>query len=217
MEHTDMTLETVANCFRAMGSVGAPLTSPHPMVRVRENDTLAIRQVLDLGARGILVPLVEDAAGAKKAVAAAKYPPLGVRGFAYMRANRQGEDFDHYARSANEDITVVIMVESAKAVSNIDELLATDGVDGVFLGPYDLSGSLGVTGQVDHPLVKKAMTTVVAACKNAGKAAGLHVVRPTGERVKRALDDGFTFLALGMDTVFLIEGSKAAVRLARGV
>lgn len=216
MEHTDITLETAANCFRAMDSVGAPLTSPEPMVRVRENDTLAIRQVLDLGARGILVPLVEDAVGAKQAVAAAKYPPLGIRGFAYVRANSLGENFDHYARTANDDISVIIMVESAKAVSNIGELLAVDGVDGVFLGPYDLSGSLGVTGQVDHPLVKGAMKTVVAACKKSGKAAGLHVVRPTADRVKRALDDGFTFLALGMDTVFLAEGAKAAVQIARG-
>lgn len=206
LEHTDITLETTANCFRAMDKAGCI-----PFARVRENDTLAIRQVLDIGARGILVPLVHDAEGAKRAVRSAKYPPDGVRGFAYGRMNGWGADFDAYAKGANDDIAVIAMIESREAVENIGSILSVDGLDGVFLGPYDMSGSFGVPGETGHPLVREACRKVVEACRSAGKAAGLHVVRPTDANVKALFDDGFTFAALGADSVFLGEGAVAAL------
>lgn len=109
-----------------------------PMVRVRENDMLAIRRMLDAGARGVIVPLVDTAEQARKAVLAAKYPPQGVRGFAFCRANDWGADFNGYTARANEDIAIVIMAESARAVENINEILDVEDVDGVFIGPYDL-------------------------------------------------------------------------------
>ena len=192
-----------------------PGRKPLPFVRVRENDTMAIRQMLDVGAWGIFVPLVNSAEEAKKAVAAAKYPPQGVRGFAYYRSNDYGEHFTEYVEQANDNIVVIIMIESKEGVENIDEILAVKGVDGVFLGPYDMSGSYGIVGQIDHPTIVKAKERVVAACKNAGKSAGLHVVLPTEEQIGGAIEAGFTLIALGMDDIFLDRAAKEAYSFAQ--
>jgi 2-keto-3-deoxy-L-rhamnonate aldolase RhmA len=204
-EHTDIDLTATANLFRAMG--GRPVV---PMVRVRENSTLAIRQALDIGAMGVIVPLVDTADDAARAVAAARYPPDGVRGFAYMRANRHGQAFAEYVGTANSEVAVVVMIESRVAVDSVDAILAVPGVDGVFIGPYDLSGSYGIPGQTDSAPVRSACQRVLAACGRAGKSAGLHVVRPTAAAVAQAIEQGFTFLAVGVDVVFLAESAAAA-------
>ena len=211
-EHTDIDIEVFTGIARGMYGRGSV-----PMARVRENDTLAIRQVLDAGAQGVIVPLVNSAEGAKKAVAAAKYPPEGVRGFAFCRVNNWGVDFDKYAKTANEDVAVVVMIESRQAVENIDEILAVDGVDGVFIGPYDMSGSYGITGQTSHPMIKDACRIVVEACKKHKKSAGLHIVIPEDESIKRAIEDGFTFIALGIDGVFLDKSARTAIQVAKEV
>ena len=206
-EHTDIDIQVFSALARGMFGRGAA-----PMARVRENDTLAIRQVLDAGAAGVIVPLVNTAEEAAKAVAAAKYPPDGVRGFAYCRANNWGTDFDCYAESANRDVAVVVMIESKQAVENIDAILAVNGVDGVFIGPYDMSGSYGITGKTSHPVIQDACKKVAEACRRFGKSAGMHIVKPDEDTVDRALRDGFTFIALGMDTVYLDEASCKALK-----
>ena len=211
MEHTDIDNAAFASLARGMHGRGSA-----PLARVRENDTVAIRQVLDLGAQGVIVPLVHTAAEAERAVAAAKYPPRGVRGYCFSRMNEWGVDFDDYALLANHEIAVVVMIESRQGVENIDAILAVDGVDGVFIGPYDLSGSYGVAGQTDHPKVLEGGRRVLEACKSARKAAGMHVVIPDESAIRRAVDDGYTFLAVGVDTVFLARGGAEAVTLARG-
>jgi len=207
MEHTDIDNPTFTALVRGMHGRGVV-----PLARVRGNDTLAIRQVLDLGAQGVIVPMVHTAEDAERAVAAAKYPPRGVRGYCFSRMNDWGTDFDSYAAQANDDIAVVAMIESQKGVENIDAILAVDGVDGVFIGPYDLSGSFGVPGQTGHEKVQAGCQRVLDACKAAGKAAGLHVVLPERDAVAKALADGFTFVAVGVDTVFLQGGAEDAVK-----
>ncbi len=182
-----------------------------PLVRVKENAILPIRRALDLGAMGVIVPLVNNKEDAAKAVTAAKYPPEGIRGFAFHKGNNWGVDFDEYAHSANNKILVFVMIESKEAVDNIDSILAVNGIDGIFIGPYDMSGSYGIVGQTDAAEIKDACSKVSEACKKAGKAAGIHIVLPTAENVKDAVSGGFTFLALGMDTVFLVNGAKEAM------
>ena len=209
-EHADMSLADFSNIARGMNGTGAV-----PFARVRENDTLAIRQILDAGARGVIVPLVNTAEEAVKAVVASNFPPEGVRGFAFCRANNWGADFDEYAKTANHETVVIIMVESKQAVENIDEILEVRGVDGVFIGPYDMSGSYGVVGQTNHDSVREACATVLEACKRHGKAAGIHIVDPAKEVIEKAISDGFTFIALGMDTVFISGASREALRAAR--
>lgn len=206
MEHTETSLESFTNIVRAMERYGT-----FPMVRASENNVIEIRRYLDCGAKGIIVPMVRSAQDAQNAVAACKYPPEGVRGFAFVRANDWGERFDDYVKRANDETIVIVMIETKDAVENIDEILSVEGVDGVFIGPYDLSGSYGIPGQTAHKQVKDAMQTVLAACKRHNKAAGQHIVTPTTENVAEAISAGFTFLALGMDTVFLSEGAKSAL------
>ena len=209
-EHSDIELESFTAIARAMGKKG-----PVPFARVRENDTLAIRQVLDCGAGGVIVPLVNTAQEAEKAVRAAKFPPQGERGFAFCRANNWGGDFDAYAKSANHAVAVIIMIETKTAVENIEEILQVEGVDGLFIGPYDLSGSYGVVGQTQHENVVLARKKVVGACKKYGKLAGLHDVCPSEASIKGAVAEGFTFLALGTDGYFLNEKAGAALKIAR--
>jgi len=209
-EHTDIGPAEFAALARGMYGRG-----PVPLARVRENDTLAIRQVLDMGAMGVIVPLVDSAAEAQAAVRAAKYPPTGVRGFAFHRGNNWGTDFADYAARANDDIAVVVMIESKRAVENIDAILAVEGVDGVFIGPYDMSGSYGMPGKTGEPVIRAACATVVNACRHAGKAAGIHVVIPTRESIEQTVREGFTFIAVGVDTIFLSQGATEAMATAR--
>jgi 2-keto-3-deoxy-L-rhamnonate aldolase RhmA len=206
MEHTDIDVAAFASLARGMHGRGAV-----PMARVRENDTLAIRQALDMGAQGVIVPLVHNAEDAGRAVAAAKYPPLGVRGYCFSRMNDWGEDFAAYAAAANEEIAVVVMIESRQGVENIDSILAVDGVDGVFIGPYDLSGSYGVPGETRHEQVLAGCQRVLGACKAAGKTAGLHVVIPDPAAVEQAVRDGYRFVGLGVDSVFLAGAARRAL------
>lgn len=202
-EHTDIDVEGFAGIARGLYSRG-----PEPFARVRENDTLAIRQVLDAGAQGIIVPLIESAEEAKRAVAAAKFPPQGIRGFSFCRGNNYGIDFDRYVMEANQNIAVVVMIESKRAIDNIDEIISVDGVDGVFIGPYDLSGSYGIPGKTNDAIVKNGCLKILEACSKAKKSAGIHIVIPNPENIKQALKDGFTFIAVGADIVFLNQISR---------
>ncbi len=208
-EHSDIDVELFANLARGMYGRGAI-----PLARVRENDTLAIRQMLDIGAQGVVVPLVNNAQDAQKAVSAAKYPPLGVRGFCISRMDNYGIDFEEYVQHANDDIAVVVMIESQEAVQNISEILDVEGVDGVLVGPYDLSGSYGIPGQIDHPIMEEAYQKILQVSQGAGKAAGLHAVIPDPAAVKGAIAQGYTFLAVGMDSVFLSRAARAALDIA---
>lgn len=197
-EHTDIDLPTITNLMRAMAG-----SQTIPLIRTRSMDPIFIRQVLDLGATGVIVPLVDSAETVRQAVAASKYPPQGVRGYCYSRMNNYGNDFDRYAAEANEQTVVIAMIETKAGVDNIEEILAVEGLDGVFLGPYDLSGAYGLPGQLDHPTVREARTKVLEACLKMGKTAGIHIVHANPEVVRLALSEGFTFLALGADIIAL--------------
>lgn len=209
-EHTEVTTSQLADLLRAMA--GRDVV---PLVRVRENQVMAIRLPLDIGAMGVIVPLVNTAEEAAAAVAAAKYPPQGIRGFAFTRSNLYGADFTRYAAEANDQTIVVVMIESRSAVENVEAIMATPGVDGSLIGPYDLSGSYGVPGQTAHPLVREACAKVARVSREQGKAAGIHIVIPDGAGVRSALEQGFTFIALGMDDVFMESSARQTLRSAR--
>jgi 2-keto-3-deoxy-L-rhamnonate aldolase RhmA len=209
IEHTDIDVTTLTALLRGMYGRGVAA-----IARVSTNDVIEIRRALDVGVEGVLVPFVSTAEQARRAVAAAKYPPAGVRGFSFSRANDWGVRFAEDALSANEETAVIVMIESKEGVENIDDIVAVEGLDAVFIGPYDLSGSYGIVGQTQHPVVRDACRRVVEACERAGKSVGLLVVRPTPEAVEQVIDDGFTLLCLGLDTVFLDEGARATRALA---
>ncbi len=158
---------------------------------------------MDVGATGVIAPLVNSPEQARGVVRAVKYPPEGDRGVGFCRANMYGMDFDRATAAANDETFVCAQIEHIKAVENIDEILSVPGVDAVFIGPYDLTASMGVTAQFDHPEVKGAMQRVLAACLKSGTAAGIHVVQPDPEEVLRRFDEGYRLIAYSLDIVML--------------
>lgn len=209
LEHGAIDLETTANIFRALGNFDCV-----PVARLPLNDPIWIHRTLDAGARGLIIPMVKTAAEAEAAVREARYPPRGARGFGYSRANLYGADFDSYIASANDEIAMVMQIEHRDAIENLDAILSVDGVDGVIIGPLDLSGSLGVTGQLEHPQMVAALEKYRSTCRARKKAAGLHIIRPDEKNVRRALDEGCTMLALGVDAVFLEQSARASLKAA---
>lgn len=212
MEHTEIDMKVTSEIFS-----GLQKSQCIPAARVSSNTVMDIRKPLDLGAQIIIVPLVNGEEDARNAVHYAKYPPEGVRGFAFCRANNWGKDFDEYVKSINEEILVFAMVESRDAVEHIDEILSVEGIDGVFVGPYDLSGSFGIVGQTDHPVIKKSLKKVVDACKLHNKVAGQHIVLPTEEAICTAIEQGYKFIVLGIDAVFMRQGLDRCKEIVESV
>lgn len=210
LEHGAIDLERMTDIFRTLDGFDCV-----PVVRLPTNDPVWIRRSLDAGARGIIVPMVNSAGEAKAAVREAKYPPDGVRGFGYSRANRHGVDFESYTAEANEEIAMVMQIEHKDAIADIDNILAVDGVDGVFIGPLDLSGSMGITGQMQHPEMLAALRRFRDASKAQGVSFGMHIVTPDDTNVRNIIEEGYTLLALGLDNVFLHKAASAALSLAR--
>jgi len=211
LEHGAIDLESMAGVFRSLSGSDCV-----PAVRAPANDPVWIRRSLDAGARAVVVPMIASAEEAERAVCAAKYPPRGERGFGFCRANAHGADFAEYARRANDDVAVVLQIEHIRAIENLEAIAAVDDVDALFIGPYDLSGSLGVPGQLDHPAVRAALERFRAVCAARGMAMGMHLVRPTAEAVRGSLAEGYRLLALGLDTVLMESAAAQALGWARG-
>ena len=204
MEHTSITYETLPALLAGIRAHG-----PETFVRVEDNNPAVIKRVLDCGAGGIIVPLVNSGAEAEAAVKAAKYPPEGVRGISLGRASGYGNNFEDYFNSINGEVIVLAQIEHYLAVDKIEEIVSVEGLDGVFLGPYDLSGSMGIVAQFDHPRMTEARKRVLAAAGQAGKAVGIHEVRPEAEAVQALLKEGFNFVACSIDTIFLGNSARA--------
>jgi 2-keto-3-deoxy-L-rhamnonate aldolase RhmA len=184
------------------------------IVRIAWNDPVRFKRILDLGSSGIMVPYVQSADEARRAVAAMRYPPAGVRGVASMhRACGFGSNFDEYFRSADSQLLTVVQIETAAAVDHVDEIAAVDGVDVLFVGPMDLSISLGIARQWDHPAFSAAVNKVVSACRKEGKAAGTLV--QSEEQIERSVAVGFSFLALSSDGAMVVKGMRGAAAAFR--
>src|SRR5262249_4692291 len=154
-----------------------------------------------LGVDGIIVPQVETAEEAARAVAAAKYPPQGVRSAGLSRAHGYGMNFSAYIEQANQSVSVLLQIEHFEGVRNIEPILNVSGVDGIIIGPYDLSGSYGKLGQIQDAEVQQAIDTVFSACKKQGIPVGIFALQP--EVGRACLKKGFDLLAVGIDAHFL--------------
>lgn len=178
-----------------------------PIVRPAWNDPVLIKRILDIGAATILVPFVQNAEEAKKAVAATRYPPAGIRGVATTtRAGRFGRIKD-YLRKANDEVCVLVQVETKTALDNLESIAAVEGVDGVFIGPSDLAAALGHLGNPAHPDVQGAISDAVKRLKSKGKAAG--ILTSVEADAKRYLAEGYTFVAVGTDMGLLARNGEA--------
>jgi 2-keto-3-deoxy-L-rhamnonate aldolase RhmA len=181
-----------------------------PIVRVAANNPALVKRALDLGAAGIMVPWVNSAAEAQAAVSAMRYPPLGIRGVSgSVRAANYGRDAKNYFQQANENLLTVVQIETAQAVEQAHDIAALDGVDVLFIGPADLTASLGIPSQLDHPDFQAACHKILTACKKSGKQAG--ILLKDHSRAQKALADGFHFLAFSSDIAFLNHAMQNAL------
>jgi 4-hydroxy-2-oxoheptanedioate aldolase len=202
-EHSPNGLESILAQLQAIA--GYPV---HTLVRPPVNDTVLIKQYLDLGVQNLLIPMVNSVADAESTVAATRYPPEGVRGVgsALARASRWNRIPD-YLGSATGTISLTVQIESAAAVEAVEDILAVDGVDAIFLGPSDLAASMGLLGQQEHPDVRAAVQHCLAAAQRAGKPAGVNAFNP--DTARGYLKTGATFILVGADVALLARGSEA--------
>ncbi|MEM1156908.1 MAG: aldolase/citrate lyase family protein [Verrucomicrobiota bacterium] len=204
-EHTAIDNSQVLPILMAIEAGGAV-----PLVRLASVDPVQAKAMMDSGVGGIFVPLVNNRDDAELSVKMAKYPPQGIRGVGLARAHRYGVNFKEYIEHANEDSLVVVQIEDIQAVECIDEILSVEGVDVAYIGPYDLSMSMGLPGQLDHPEVKAAMDRILESALKHGVAPGLHMLHPEQAKtnLQARLDEGYRFIAMGSDLVILQETMK---------
>ena len=184
------------------------------LVRPQSGERLRVGRALDMGAAGIVVPRLDTAEQVREAVTFLRYPPTGQRGVALLTRGARLGTVNHAGVAAlNDDIVGIVQIESPSALAAADDLAAIDGVDVLFVGPADLSHSLGIPGQFANPTYQDALRAVVAACRAHGKAPGILLYDHTS--FKPHLDLGFTFVGLGADISFVNEGAKAALAAAR--
>lgn len=179
------------------------------VLRVPLNDEIWIKKALDIGANGIIVPMVNTAEAARRAVVLSKYPPQGSRSVGVARAQGYGANLAAYLRTANQQTAVIVQAEHIQAVENIDAILEVDGIDAVMVGPYDLSASMGLIGQVEHPRVQEAIQRVRQACQARGKPLGVFVA--SVERAQAYIQEGFHLVATGVDTMLLAQAAGTIV------
>jgi 2-keto-3-deoxy-L-rhamnonate aldolase RhmA len=203
LEHTSTSGRAFHEIALALKHTGCDL-----LARLNSCDPVQTKQVLDAGGQGIIVPLVNTPEDAQRAVAMAKFPPEGFRGAAFSRAADFGRNFAAYYRSHNDAVIVVIMIEHIKAVENADAILATPGIDAVFIGPYDLSASMGRAGELDHPDMVAALQRVGDACRRHGVPLGIHVIGGEHTEVESRIRQGYRFIACSIDTEFIIRGCR---------
>lgn len=196
MEHSTLDISTVQAMLQAAGETPCA-------VRIPAHDAVWIKKTLDAGAAGLIIPQVNTPEQAAWAVSQAKYPPQGVRSVGLARCHRYGPGFDEYVQTANEQTAVIVQAEHIVAVQNIEAILDVPGIDGIFIGPFDLSASMGKIGQINDPEVQAAIATVKAACDE--RQMPTSIFCPSLAAAQKALAAGYTFPAVGIDVSLISE------------
>ncbi|MCF8069384.1 MAG: 2,4-dihydroxyhept-2-ene-1,7-dioic acid aldolase [Desulfobacterales bacterium] len=210
MEHSAISIDIAQDLIRVIDLCGLA-----PLVRVSENDPNLIKRVMDAGSHGVIVPMVNSKNDAEKAVASVQYPPSGFRGVGLARAQNYGFDFEGYKKWNEQESIVIVQIEHIKAVENLETILSVPGVDGFMIGPYDLSGSLGIPGQFDHPEMVKALKKVKEISKKMNALSGFHVISPDAEALQEKIRDGYKFIAHSLDILFFDNGCRNSLKAIR--
>lgn len=185
------------------------------LVRVPDGTPENIKRVLDMGCSGIIVPMVNSEAYARKIVALSKYPPVGERSVGIGRAQGYGLRFTEYLEVANEQTAVVVQIEHRDAVADVDQIVGVPGIDALFVGPYDLSNSMGLVGQVNHPDVRAAIDIVRAACERTNLSMGIFC--STADQARKEIKAGVKLVAVGADISLMTDSARSALEgLRRG-
>jgi 2-keto-3-deoxy-L-rhamnonate aldolase RhmA len=194
LEHSVITIREAEELIRVIDLCGVV-----PLVRLSANDPVQIKRVMDAGAHGVIVPMVNTAAQALLAVSSVSYPPRGRRGVGLARAQGYGCNFEGYREWLQQEAIVIVQVEHIQAVENLGEILAVEGVDGFMVGPYDLSGSLGVPGQWAHSHMVEAMARIREIGGGSDKTPGIHVIEPDPEAARQKMAEGYRLIAYSLD------------------
>ena len=204
-EHAPNELPMVFRQLQALDSGTA-----HPIVRPPWNDTVMIKRFLDAGAQSLLIPMVQNEEEARRAVAATRYPPHGVRGYAAASRASAYAQIDGYVDRCQEELCVLVQIETKTALDNIERIAAVEGVDGIFIGPGDLSADLGYLGKPGHPDVVEIIDAAIARIRACGKPAGIL----TGDEslAQHFIEQGCLFVAVGSDIGLLTKGAKSLVQ-----
>jgi 2-keto-3-deoxy-L-rhamnonate aldolase RhmA len=202
-EHSPVSKETAMNMIIAIERHGA-----EPVVRIGLNFEMEFKKFLDAGARGILVPMVKSADDVEKAISFTKYAPVGNRSFALPRATGYGKYPENYFRDANQSIALIIMIEHIQAVHNLDAILEFEQINAIFVGPYDLSGSMGKPGKFDDMDFKEALKLISVKASEHNIPMGIHEVHPSYEKISEHIKNGFKLIACGLDTLFVLESAE---------
>lgn len=198
IEHSAISISDVINLIGHIQGNGM-----EALVRVNENNPVIIKRVMDAGANGIIVPMVNSIEDAKKAVSSVKYPPTGSRGVGLSRAQNYGIGFTEYQEWLKNDVVIIAQIEHINAVNELSGILEVPGIDGVIVGPYDLSASMGYPGEFDRDDVIEALKKVDKICLEKGRPLGFHVISSDHQKTLDKIDAGYTFLAVSLDFFFL--------------
>ena len=203
LEHGGFSMPVLKDIFRALQHGGTV-----SLARVAQCHPKDIKQALDAGAHGIILPMIERKDQLEKAISWAYYPPKGNRGVGYSRANLFGKNFDKYIEKYSTEILIVAQIEHINAAQNLDDILSVSDLDAIMVGPYDLSGSMGLTAQFDHPDYLRVMDTIFQKAHNNNVPMGVHIVQPDAALLAARIAEGYQFIAYGIDAVFLYNSAE---------
>jgi len=198
LEHGAFSLNLIPDIIRAIEIHGVI-----PFIRIAENKSKDIKQALDAGAKGIIAPMIETKKQAEDFISWSSYPPVGTRGIGFSNANLYGKYFDNYFPNINNDLVRIIQIESINALDEIDSIFSVPGLDAAMIGPYDLSGSMNLTGQFDNTDFQKVIHRFQEAANRANLPLGIHIIQPDLQLLQKEIDSGKTFIAFSTDAIML--------------
>jgi 2-dehydro-3-deoxyglucarate aldolase len=210
MEHTTISIEQAGELIRVIDLCGVA-----PLVRLTSNHPDQIKRVMDAGAHGIVVPMVNSVADAERAVAATRYAPRGIRGVGLARAQKFGPGFQDYLHWQKDGPVVIVQIEHQDALEHLEAIFSVPGVDGFIIGPYDLSCSMGMPGDFDRPEFKAAMQQILSTGLRMNFPAGLHIVEPDPARLAQVIQEGYRFVAYSVDVRMLDVAARVGVATAK--
>lgn len=206
MEHSAITLSETQHLIQTIENSGVTA-----LVRVGENNPNLIKRVMDAGAHGVIVPMINSKEDAIRAVKSVKYPPLGTRGVGLARAQGYGFKFEEYSLWLKEESIVIAIIEHIDSVKNLESILSVKGIDAFIVGPYDLSASLGIPGDFNNYNFKRTLDIIIKIAVKQNIPAGFHVIQPSVKEVLTKIKEGYTFIAISLDILYLGTAIKQVI------
>lgn len=207
LEHSTITIREAEELIRVIELKGVV-----PLVRLSSNNAEQIKRVMDAGAHGVIVPMVNTVEDAEAAVSSVKYPPTGKRSIGLARAQGYGAQFKNYFNWQRYNSLVIVQIEHINAINNLESILSTEGVDAYIVGPYDLSGSLGIPGDFMAPEFLEAMSQVSEVSRRLGVPGGMHIVEPDPSQLRQCVEDGNQFIAYSVDIRMLDTACRKGIK-----